>query len=75
MHDAEDEPRDVTLTSADASHGGERVRAFGRGEVVGRYVVIDRVGEGGMGVVYSAYDPELDRKLALKLLHLSLIHI
>jgi tetratricopeptide (TPR) repeat protein len=69
VHDAEDEPRDVTLTSADASHGGDRVRVFGRGEVVGRYVVIDRVGEGGMGVVYSAYDPELDRKLALKLLH------
>jgi len=69
VHDAEDEPRDVTLTSADPSHGGERGRVFARGEVVGRYVVIDRIGEGGMGVVYSAYDPELDRKLALKLLH------
>ncbi len=69
MHDAEDEPRDVTLTSADASHGGDRARVFTRGEVVGRYVVIDRIGEGGMGVVYAAYDPELDRKLALKLLH------
>ncbi|MFO0633404.1 MAG: serine/threonine-protein kinase [Nannocystaceae bacterium] len=47
--------------------GGQR--AFGRGQTIGRYVVIDRVGEGGMGVVYAAYDPELDRKLALKLLH------
>ena len=38
------------------------------GTVVGRYVVITWIGEGGAGVVYSAYDPELDRKVALKLL-------
>jgi tetratricopeptide (TPR) repeat protein len=39
-----------------------------RGERVGRYIVLDRLGAGGMGVVYAAYDPELDRKLALKLI-------
>src|ERR1043165_8518990 len=39
-----------------------------RGTLIGRYVVIEKVGEGGMGVVYSAYDPELDRKVAIKLL-------
>jgi tetratricopeptide (TPR) repeat protein/predicted Ser/Thr protein kinase len=37
-------------------------------EKLGRYIVIGRLGAGGMGVVYSAYDPELDRKVALKLL-------
>ena len=40
-----------------------------RGESVGRYVVISKIGAGGMGVVYAAYDPELDRKVALKIIH------
>ena len=38
------------------------------GARIGRYLVLDRVGSGAMGVVYGAYDPELDRKVALKLL-------
>ena len=40
-----------------------------RGQTLGRYVVLDRIGAGGMGIVYSAYDPKLDRKVAVKLLH------
>jgi eukaryotic-like serine/threonine-protein kinase len=38
------------------------------GARLGRYLIIERVGSGAMGVVYGAYDPELDRKIALKLL-------
>jgi eukaryotic-like serine/threonine-protein kinase len=41
--------------------------ALERGRSVGRYVVVDRIGAGGMGVVYRAFDPDLDRSIALKL--------
>ncbi|MBX7083999.1 MAG: protein kinase [Nannocystaceae bacterium] len=39
-----------------------------RGMSLGRYIVLDSVGRGGLGEVYAAYDPELDRRVAIKLL-------
>ncbi len=39
-----------------------------RGAVIGRYLVLSLLGRGGMGAVYATYDPELDRRVALKLL-------
>ncbi len=39
-----------------------------RGVAISRYVVLNKLSHGPMGVVFVAYDPELDRRVALKLL-------
>jgi eukaryotic-like serine/threonine-protein kinase len=38
------------------------------GSRLGPYEILARIGEGGMGVVYRARDPRLDRQVAIKLL-------
>jgi non-specific serine/threonine protein kinase len=47
---------------------GSPAETGGRGATIGRYRVLSLIGRGGMGDVHAAYDPELDRRVALKLL-------
>lgn|GEM_PF-2564028 len=36
---------------------------------VGRFLILDKIGRGGWGTVYTAFDEQLDRRVALKVLN------
>ena len=58
------EQTSVQMEEVEAPAGFE----VARGVSIGRYLALRRIGAGGMGVVWAAWDPELDREVAIKLL-------
>jgi serine/threonine protein kinase len=62
--------RSIDGVSPTVAAPGTPATELARRVQVGRYVVVEKIGAGGMGVVYAAYDPLLDRKVAIKLLRL-----
>lgn len=65
---ADDSALDRVLRGVARAPTGDDVPPLGAGAHVSRFVVVRELGRGGMGVVYLARDPALDRPVALKVL-------
>ncbi len=64
-------PRDVGALERDFAVGGV-LKALGLGApsvTCGRYTLLEKLGEGGMGSVFRGRDPMLRRDIAIKLIH------
>ena len=67
--------REAQVSTNDSDHTSvledavaEAAPELPQGSKIDRYVVLEVLSKGGMGVVYKAYDPQLNRGVALKLI-------
>jgi len=75
-HHAEDDFLEAPALNAEARVAGESndgIVGEGVGAIIGRYKLLEKIGEGGMGVVYMAEQEEpVRRKVALKVIKLGM---